>query len=64
MLLNGSPITINWANKNIPAIVEIWYPGEMGGQALADVLFGDYTPAGRLPVTFPKFETDFCTLFF
>jgi len=58
VLLNGSPMTINWAQENIPAIIELWYPGEMGGQALADVIFGDYSPAGRLPITFPKSESD------
>ena len=54
VLLNGRPLTINWIDKNIPAIVEAWYPGEKGGQAIADVLFGDYNPAGRLPITFPR----------
>lgn len=54
VLLNGSPITINWAQENIPAIIEAWYPGEEGGTAIADVLFGNYNPAGRLPVTFVK----------
>ncbi|MHA1148523.1 MAG: glycoside hydrolase family 3 C-terminal domain-containing protein [Promethearchaeota archaeon] len=58
VLLNGSPISINWAQDNIPAIIEAWYPGEEAGTALADVLFGDYSPAGRLPVTFPKSEKD------
>jgi beta-glucosidase len=58
VLLNGSPLTVNWANKHIPAIIELWYPGEMGGQALADVIFGDYSPAGRLPITFVKSEDD------
>ena len=53
-LFNGSPITINWAQENIPAIVECWYPGEEGGTALADVIFGKYNPAGRLPITFVK----------
>ena len=54
VLLNGSALAVNWANKNVPAIVEAWYPGEEGGTALADVLFGDYNPGGRLPVTFYK----------
>ncbi|NLY88642.1 MAG: glycoside hydrolase family 3 protein [Firmicutes bacterium] len=54
VLFNGSPVTVNWAQENIPAIIEAWYPGEEGGTALAGVLFGDYNPAGRLPVTFVK----------
>jgi beta-glucosidase len=54
VLLNGSALAINWEDKNIPAIVEAWYPGQAGGQAIADILFGDYNPAGRLPVTFYK----------
>ena len=54
VLLNGSAVAVNWARDHIPAIVEAWYPGEAGGAALADVLFGDYNPAGRLPVTFYK----------
>jgi beta-glucosidase len=54
VLLNGSALSINWADVNIPAILEAWYPGQEGGTAIADVLFGDYNPAGRLPVTFYK----------
>ncbi len=58
VLLNGSAIAVNWAEQNAAAIVELWYPGEEGGTALADVLFGDYNPAGRLPVTFYKSVDD------
>lgn len=54
VLLNGSALAVNWANEYIPAIVEAWYPGQGTGHAIADVLFGDYNPAGRLPVTFYK----------
>jgi len=52
VLLNGSALSVNWANENIPAIVEAWYPGQAAGEAIADVIFGDYNPGGRLPVTF------------
>lgn len=58
VLLNGSALSVNWASRNVPAIVEAWYPGEEGGTAVADVLFGDYNPAGRLPVTFYKSVND------
>ncbi|MBQ4801573.1 glycoside hydrolase family 3 C-terminal domain-containing protein [Aquimarina sp. MMG015] len=58
VLMNGSALAINWADENIPAILEAWYPGEFGGRAIADVLFGDYNPAGRLPVTFYKSVDD------
>jgi beta-glucosidase len=52
VLMNGSALGINWADRHIPAIVEAWYPGEEGGAAVAALLAGDFSPAGRLPVTF------------
>jgi len=54
VLLNGSALGANWAAQHLPAIVEAWYPGQAAGTAIADALFGDYNPAGRLPVTFYK----------
>ena len=54
LLLNGGPISTAWASEHTDAIVEAWYPGEEGGAAIADVLFGDYNPGGRLPVTVYK----------
>ncbi|MFP4367737.1 MAG: glycoside hydrolase family 3 C-terminal domain-containing protein [Bacteroidales bacterium] len=52
VLMNGSAVSFEWEAENVPAILEAWYPGQAGGEAIADVLFGDYNPAGRLPVTF------------
>jgi beta-glucosidase len=54
VLMNGRAITINWAEKNCEAIIEAWIPGKYGGEALADIIFGDYNPGGKLTVTFPK----------
>ena len=54
VLLNGSALAVNWSAAHLPAILEAWYPGQAAGEAIADVLFGDYNPAGRLPVTFYK----------
>ncbi|MBP7175259.1 MAG: glycoside hydrolase family 3 C-terminal domain-containing protein [Thermoclostridium sp.] len=52
VLLTGSALSVNWADENIPAIVNAWYPGALGGRAVASVLFGETNPSGRLPVTF------------
>ncbi len=54
VLINGRPLSVNWADKFVPAILEAWYPGSKGGIAVADVLFGDYNPGGKLTVTFQK----------
>lgn len=58
VLLSGSPLTLNWADEHAAAIVQAFYPGEECGSALSDVLFGDVSPAGRLPVTFPRALSD------
>ena len=54
VVMNGRPLTLNWADKNIPAIVEAWQLGSESGNAIAQVLFGDYNPSGKLPMSFPK----------
>src|SRR5437588_5550270 len=54
VLINGRPLSINWVNKYVPGIIEAWFPGAQGGTGIADVLFGDYNPGGKLAVTFPK----------
>ena len=58
VLMSGSALSVNWENENLPAILQAWYPGQEGGNAVADVLFGNYNPAGRLPVTFYKSVND------
>jgi beta-glucosidase len=54
VLMNGHPLSIPWVAENSPAILETWFAGTRGGEAIADVLFGDYNPGGKLPVTFPR----------
>ncbi|MGH8023078.1 MAG: glycoside hydrolase family 3 C-terminal domain-containing protein, partial [Limisphaerales bacterium] len=54
VLENGRPLTIPWAARHVPAILEAWYPGEFGGRAIAETLFGDNNPAGHLSISFPK----------
>jgi len=54
VMMNGRPLTITWADAHVPAILETWFLGTETGNAIADVVFGDYNPAGKLPVTFPR----------
>jgi beta-glucosidase len=54
VLINGRPLSVRWASENIPAIVEAWMCGEQGGNAIADVLFGDCNPSGKLPISIPR----------
>ncbi len=58
VLTSGSAMAINWEQENLPAIIGAWYPGQAGGNAVADILFGDYNPSGKLPVTFYKSVKD------
>jgi beta-glucosidase len=58
VLTSGSALSVNWENESIPAIIQAWYPGEEGGNAVADVILGDYNPAGRLPITFYRSAND------
>jgi len=54
VMINGQPLTINWENKYVPAILEAWFPSTQSGQVIAETLFGDNNPGGKLPITFPK----------
>lgn len=58
VLINGGPISVNWADENVPAIIEAWYPGGQGGDAVARAIAGDFSPAGRLPVTIHRSADD------
>src|SRR5438445_13864623 len=54
VLMNGSALAVNWADQHVPAILEAWYPGQEGGTAVAEALAGDFSPGGKLPLTFYK----------
>ncbi len=54
VLLSGSALAVNWADENVPAIIQGWYPGAQGGKAIAELIFGEYSPEGKLPITFYK----------
>lgn len=54
VIVNGNPTNNEWTTKNIPTIVDVWEPGMYGGQALAEILFGEVNPSGRLPITVPQ----------
>jgi beta-glucosidase len=54
LVLNGRPLDLRWAAENVPAILDIWYPGTQGGTAVANVLFGEVAPGGKLPFTWPR----------
>ncbi|WP_232548716.1 glycoside hydrolase family 3 N-terminal domain-containing protein [Propioniciclava soli] len=54
LVMSGRPLDLRWANEHVPAILQVWYPGTRGGEAVASALFGDVSPAGRLPITWPR----------
>ena len=54
ILINGRPLSTRWIAEHVPAIIEPWFCGEKGGLAIAEVIFGDYNPSGRLPITIPR----------